>query len=251
MMCDQREKIKKILSEINGPLWKMKLELDLLLLNDIFPNENSYPNSIWADWVSRIEDGATAESNHIDMMVEHWEPPRGSEKWPCDPSYWINDEHWQSSRLTNNMYAALIVSIWSDMEQFLKNLVKNSYEASEKNGKPLYNIGSIIKFFKKSLSIDLSTISGYSLVNAIRILNNSFKHNEGCYRTDSIGISNKIDQTLLNRWNILDKHHKIDYAAIPTKELILACNAFCHHLLKKVKTSIEAKLAGMAHDDSV
>lgn len=238
MAVGRSEEIQKIIEELQGPPWKMELRFELLMLHDIFPCANTYSHSVWADWVTRIEGGAKAEENHIAVMVKEWKRPPGRENWPCDPSDWINDEYWRSWRLTNAMYAAIVVSIWSDMEHFLKGLVRTCQKATGMHGKTPHEFPKIAEFFRKTLIIDLSTLGGYCKVNAIRILNNSFKHNGGHYNP-STEAHTQISPELLQSWGILGKCEEIDYAKLPIQHLVTACNTFCRDLLTKLEPELQ------------
>lgn len=79
----------------------------------------------------------------------------------------------------------------------------------------------------KSYEIDIKKCSKYNEINSIRILNNSFKHNDGYYIPDNKSY-NQINQDILNRWNILNNtnSNKIDYSKLPIKEIILDCYFF-------------------------
>jgi len=162
------------------------------------------------------------------------------------------------------MYAAIVVCIWSEMEQFLKRLVNSRIEAmtagndprQNKNfkgfrGKRLSSIHIICRFYREHLSIDLSSIADYPTVNAIRILNNFFKHKAGHYRFEpETEDYDKIDQLLFDKWHLFDSKrtggedgvfdYEIDYSQLPIQELVWACNTFCRELLDKLITQTAA-----------
>lgn len=171
------------------------MDFEALLLKDIFPDQYSFDSSTWSDWEKRIKLGQEKEDNAIEKKAEHWKAPEGSEKWPFDPSEWINDAYWQTTRLTNSMYASLIVTLWSDMEHFLTTLVKTC------KLKDAWKFGEIKKRFKDKLKIDIEMLKSYSIINAIHILNNSFKHTDGYYKPDISKQHTQIHQALLDQWN--------------------------------------------------
>ena len=83
--------------------------------------------------------------------------------------------------------------------------------------------------------------SDYQTVNAIRVLNNSFKHNNGYYKPKNDNPDNKINESMLAKWSILDDRDKIDYSKLPIKDLIIACNAFCNDLLNKLEKELKTR----------
>ena len=214
---------------------KSKLQLESFLLVGTFPDEGRYSSSAWADWKHRIEEGRESEEKSIAKQVDRWKAPEGSEKWPFDPGDWINDAYWQNCRLTNSMYASMVVSLWSDVEHFLKSLLQTC------KLKDAWDFGKIKKRFGKELDIDFENLDSYSILNTIRILNNSFKHSDGYYKPDKNMKHTQISQDLLDEWNILRDNDEIDYSKLPIKTLVLACNTFANDLLRKIEPKLKAR----------
>ena len=183
----------------------------------------------------------------------------------------------KTCRLTNAMYAALVVSIWSEMEHFLKDVVLHCYQALEKRKKAIQTmqkfceatlagtqtkatLGSCIKALKeidagipyafdeirkaleKEVGVEVDQCAECITVNAVRILNNSFKHVRGCYQPEDGKPHTRIDEALMKRWSIVNERSEIDYSKLSVKELVIACNGFCADLLDRVETHLESKL---------
>jgi hypothetical protein len=233
------------------------------ILGMTFPGDVSYHDSLWAGWERRIQLSHAAEEKEIARRYEAWEKnlPDG-----YDAGDFAADDHWQMERVTRDMYAAIVVSIWSQMERVLTNILALYYErhleqvqqfcqdtlAGEHTTVDVggciraleamqtgvsFRIDEIKKAFKDDVCVPVEQCKGYKVVDAIRILNNSFKHANGRYR----GEKGQIDKPLLSRWAIVDEHNKIDYTHFCVKEAIEACNAFCHDLLSRVEEKLPEK----------
>lgn len=213
------------------------LQFVFLVLGDTFPNKHGYDSSVWADWECRIKEGHESEENSIAEKVKQWKLPIGSEDWPFDPGDWITDAYWQNCRLTNSMYASMVVSLWSDVEHFLKSLLK-TYHKILIAQIDRWSFDKIIKGYQKGPYINLEKLESYSILNAIQILNNSFKHNDGYYKPCK-GKHTQISQDLLNEWVILSDNNEIEYSKLPIKKLVLACNVFATDLLNKTKSKLK------------
>jgi len=251
-----------------------------LFLTYVFPDEGSYPDSRWASWEKRIKQGHDAEEKLIEQIYNKHKDQPG-----CDPSYdpaeWAGEDCLETWHLTNSMYAALAVSIWSEMEHFLKGVLSLCYQVLEKKKRALeetqkfcedslagklsrpaqkaklescikalkdtqipYAFDDIRIAIKKAVGVKVHQCTGYMTVDAIRVLNNSFKHNRGCYQPEHGKPYTQIDEALLKKWCIPDERDEIDYSKLPVKELVIACNSFCADLLHRVETQLGAKLGG-------
>jgi len=208
-----------------------------------FPDKDDYDSSVWAMWESRIQEGHKAEENLIDKAAERWESRLTAEQKESMPDDMFADDYWRTLQLTNAMYAALVVSLWSLVEGFLKDLI-GVYKRSRNSEKKLKNDFKEIKqFFVKKIGVNVEKICNYSIVNAIRILNNSFKHSEGYYLPESNKPYTRIAPDLLTKWQCISKRFvdskEIDYTKLPIRELVIACNLFCQNLLSAVKKNLE------------
>jgi len=216
------------------------------VVNYSFPKtDTDYDNSLWAHWVSRIQQGHNAEEAHLSELEKS-----GYE------NYQGYDEYWQISHLSNYMFAALIVAIWSEMEWLLKcitNISKKELKSQNKKQKKV-DFKKIITFFKEKLSIDFEKLSSYKTINAIRLLNDFFKHYNGFYRPNPHKPYDQIDPSLLQEWGIVEYNNEsedeseisfskndieIDFSKVPIKNLILACANFCEELKIKVQQELD------------
>ena len=197
-----------------------------------FPVELEYPESQWARWQKRIEQGQKEELASIVKITESWPKEEAGD--------WLEDEFYYANSVTDIMYAALIVSIWARMESFFKTLIKFTHPDLLKIP---YQIKDIKKHFKDDLNIELETISEYETIDAIRILNNSFKHSNGKYKPKPTKPWDHINPTLLNQWNIKENEN-IEYAKLPVEDLVIACNAFTSELFARVEAKINNHALG-------
>ena len=260
------------------PDWQMHRHRIESVLADALPDRDGYSGSRWHEWERRIQQGHAAEEKRIERLCEE------RRKQPAydpqyDPDEWAGEDYLETCRLTNSMYAALVVSIWSEMEHFLKHIVIMCYQALEKRRKALeralefcedslahrqpnvtlegclkalkelqsevpYAFGDIEKALKSELGIRVGHCREYATVNGIRILNNSFKHARGRYDPDKGKPHEQIDKGLLKKWPILEGRKDIDYSKLPVRDLVVACNAFCRDLLDKVEAALNQRTTG-------
>ncbi len=197
---------------------------------------DDYFGSRWYVWEQRIKSGHDAEE---DTLKKQYEKALKSVS-PDDPYFtdFIAEEYINTRELTNNMYAALIVSIWSEMEYFLKSLVRTCYTARGEH-KPLpFRIEDIKRAIEKETGIQIGKCKGYITVDAIRILNNSYKHSNGYYRPEADKLHTQISKSLQKKWKI-EEGHNIEYSTLPTEKIVLSFTAFCTNVLKKVESKLK------------
>ncbi|MBW1669070.1 MAG: hypothetical protein JRJ66_13675 [Deltaproteobacteria bacterium] len=227
--------------------WEMVLGAleTLLSIGDPFPDQDGFFDSIWRIWKERIENGHNEEEKQIQSMYKEWKEQIGYSNDPSfDPDEWASDDYWQACRVTNSMYAALVVSMWSEMESFLRSIVSICSEALEKqkkNNEP-HQFKEILRKLK-NFGIQVDQCANYLTVDAIRILNNSYKHSNGCYRPKEGRPYTRIDQTLISKWKIVKDQNEgeIDYSRLPIQEMVVDCNRFCSDLFGRVKAVLESK----------
>jgi len=75
----------------------------------------------------------------------------------------------------------------------------------------------------------------YQTLNAIRLLNNAYKHKDGIY-FDGKKDHQKICASLKSEWTI-DEGKAIEYSKIPIPELLSACQWYIGELLEKIVKS--------------
>lgn len=213
---------------------------------DEFFFDRLYHESIWAKWERRIKKAEKEDIKYLEnkeIQFRNLITEKSNHPSEYDLGEILSEDAWEAYRLYNNMYAALIVSIWSDMESFFKNLIHHCSEELNISQKAPYQFEGIKKFFKNNFSIRLGNLKSYSIIDAIRIINNSYKHNKGKYKPISSKPQTIIDGNLLNNWNI-KRDSNIDYTKLPIKNLIISCSEFLQDLVKLVKKDINKKISG-------
>lgn len=197
--------------------WEIRIgamEIGLQVGNP-FPDEGGFYGSLWWLWEDRIKSAQNSEEKEIQTRYQAWKNQlRNSAEVSFDPDEWASDDYWETCRVTNSMYAALVVSIWSQMETFLKSLasicteasgkridilmeVQKFCEDSQKGEDPKTTLDDCIKALNKikdpykfdeikkrfkSPGIEVERCKNYPIVDALRILSNSYKHADGRHR---------------------------------------------------------------------
>jgi hypothetical protein len=222
--------------------WSRLLAIVQHYWEDMFPDNNLYDNSIWSMWESRIRTGHEAEEKLITKIIKRMEVRLTPEQKESTPDDMFADDFWRTSHLTNNMYAALIVSLWSSMGAYLEDLIWICIREKNLKKKAPHEFGAIKDSFKE-IGIDIENLPRYSTVNAIRILNNSFKHSEGYYLPKTGETHTQIASYLLTKWKCTIKRsanqREIDYTKLPIRELVVACAYFCQQLLMAIEKNLE------------
>ena len=243
-----------------------------------FPNENCFNDSIWWIWEDRVKNAHNQEEKQIQNRCQERKDQIGYSDDPSfDPDGWAGDEYWETCRVTNSMYAALVVAMWSKIESFLKSMVsicsdalgkhneiletvKKFCEDSLQREKPNVTLDHCIKALNKMKDpykfdeikkrlrihgIDVDQCASYTTINAVRILSNSYKHTDGRYRPKTNKAHTQIDQTLLSKWEILkdQNQNEIDYSKLPIQEIVVHSNSFCSDLLGKTKAVLDCHSA--------
>lgn len=229
--------------------WEMRLDMmkNQLEIGNPFPTEDFFYDSVWHIWKERIENGQNREEKQIQEIYKKWK--RQEDQFndrSFDPDGWASDDYWQSCQVTNTMHAALLVSIWSEIENFLKSILAICSETDGNKGviKIPYRFKEIKEALEK-LGIKIMECDAALIANAVRILNNSFKHDDGQYRPDNEKPHTQIDQNLLSNWEVLKdlNDNEIDCSKLPIQEILKDCNSFCMDLLKKTEAALKKKHA--------
>lgn len=222
--------------------WRMRWRAARSLMNNAFPASEDYHMSHWAMWEERVKNGQNAEQKWIEKRYEELKD------CPDVPDDLFSDDYTQTVSLTNSLYAALVVSIWSEMESFLKRLIFVIYSTTGKSQKIPYRFDEIKAVIKSGLGIQLERCASYSTVNAIRELNNSFKHSNGFCDSKSyeqIKKSPFVRKVLPDRrkrdTRNFDKKVMVAYSTLPIQEILNACNEFCSVLLDRVENKLKKK----------
>ncbi|MFA5422945.1 MAG: hypothetical protein WC374_03730 [Phycisphaerae bacterium] len=200
-----------------------------IILHDMLPvSKSNFFDSEWHEWLGRINDGLKSKKQRRHNIPE--DAPR-------DVAELLDEECLQAEDVSNNMYAALIVSLWAKIEHFLRKLCRYStcFGLS-----PIDRNVNFVKFvmahFKNNLGIDIVSIENYDYANLLRILNNAFKHNNGFYHPDR----NPISEKLAKRFKI-SENSPIKYIDLPIEELILKAGSFCATLYKETEKALNRK----------
>lgn len=235
MAGDRKRQFGKI------PRWRIALSLTTM-----HAFHDDYFGSRWYDWEQRIKAGHDVEE---DTLKKQYEKALKSVS-PDDPYFveFIAEDFINTRELTNNMYAALIVSIWSEMESFFKSLVRACYTARGERKKLPYDIKAISEEIERTTGIQIGKCKGHKVVDAIRILNNSYKHSNGYYRPEADKPHTQISKSLLNKWKI-EEGCKIEYSKLPIEKIYLSFNAFCADMLKKFETKLKKRLGELKYGD--
>jgi hypothetical protein len=203
-----------------------------------FPDEDDFNGSLWWLWEYRIKGAHNSEEEEIHTRYQAWKNQiRNSADSSFNPDEWALDDCWETCRVSNSMYAALVVSIWSGIENFLKSLVSICSETFRKGKEKEPHEFRKIKEALEKFGLLVERCENCITINAVRILNNSYKHDNGRYRPKAEKPHTQIDQALLSKWKILNdqNQNEIDYSKVPIREILVDCNSFCSDLLSKTK----------------
>lgn len=241
-------------------------------LERLFLDLDSYDESVWAGWEKRIQQGHEAEEKAIqrwhDRMMQQ-ESPLGDH---FNPSEIAGEDYQETCRLTSSMHAAVTVALWSDIEYFLRRIVQVAYRAAGQRDLVLrqmrdfcddvlakkrtniepnkcakdvmrvfaerYKFEELKRALHEAAGVALDKCNEYRTINAIRILNNAFKHNRGMYKPAPDAPHSQIDEELLSRWSLVQGNDRIDYSQLSIRELVCACDVFCKDVIGKVRAAI-------------
>jgi hypothetical protein len=215
------------------PKWKMLQNILEESSREAFPNENEYPASHWASWERRIRDGEKFEEKAISRRAREISRRSGN---AIDISDHVEDiQHTRHVSVT--MYGALFVALWAKMEDCLNAVVRVGRMAKSEHHKKDYKFRELKTELEKLIDKKLTDCHDFKMVDAIRILNNSFKHDDGRYKPLSGKDYTQIDEKLLLAWG-MEKSEQISFGKLPIRDLAIACNAFLSDLWKKANSKI-------------
>lgn len=262
------------------PAWHMHWRLIKNLVWEAFSDEDAYFYSHYGKWEDRIKAGHDADEGCLKERLAAWEKKIANSSDPERALYeagdWASDIHAETCGITSRMYAALVVSIWADVEHLLRSVVGCCHVATGKRKKDIANAKTLCEEFskgkttdaqrracigalkeieasiprnfghfrdqlKKEGGVDVDGCKRFHIVNAIRILSNCYKHSNGYYVCE--GDETHADTALaqLRQWCVLDERNRIDYSKLPIQELVVACNTFCNDVLDKVKARLDKR----------
>jgi len=230
--------IKQLLKEQAENAPKAQWTFLAMAANDMFPEKVFIHESVWGPWLVKIREGERKDEEYLESRGKELEALSETllgKQFNIDPGEMLANEEYRSSTVTNNMYAALIVAIWSKCEQTLLK-VSGLCAKHLDCDKPLFRYDEQKKFFKK-LGIRFSALPGVLAVNGTRLLNNSYKHAGGYCSQKSY---HQITAQTANSWKIKAKA-KIDYSSLPVEDILSGCHEFFTRLIAVAQNAVETK----------
>jgi len=198
-----------------------------------FPlNDEEYYDSTWCQWIERIQEGQRHEQERIQEWVDQ-----------CGDVECFVEDFLIAEEVSEIMYAALTVAIWSNIESFIKETICMCEIILMQKRPNLDEIRrmNIVKCdeYLNNININLQSLQCYDFVNAVRIISNCFKHNNGKYIEKSNNEKNnkkknKIEEALKREWD-LECEKRIVYRKINFHKLIINCGLFCNDLKREFK----------------
>ncbi len=201
-----------------------KLQMRMRLSIRLFPScENDFWGTKWEKMIEYIDGNFKREEKEIAER----KPRTEYEAESCLEDLRLAEG---VRRVTCAMY---IVALWSEMESILKH-----FQRVDKSSKKIEDRFDLIKIRYKAMGIDIEAFKSFKKVDAVRKLNNSFKHDSGCYRktrklkerTLDISIATSFEK----KWKLKDRE-QIKYELIDLKDLTLACGKFNSQLVAEMK----------------
>jgi hypothetical protein len=199
----------------------------MLPLSDI-----DFFDSEWNEWLARIDSGFEYEKKRLEGLA------KGANE---EYAEYLAEDYWVAEDISGKMYAALIVSVWSRIELFLKELCGYCKNCGLPGIDEKPNIESYAKYFDRNLGISFQAIQNSEHANILRVLSNSFKHNDGYYFPDSF----PVDQELAKKYDIHEyephKSCQIKYINLPIKDMIISAGQFCKNLFDETEAALKFK----------
>lgn len=210
-----------------------KILLNIYSTKKPFPlNDEEYYDSTWCQWIERIQEGQRHEQERIEKWVDQ-----------CGDVELFAEDFLIAEEVSEIMYAALTVAIWSNIESFIKKTICMC-ETILKQKRPnldkirRMNIVKCDEYLNDSnINVNLQSLQCYDFVNAARIISNCFKHNNGKYIEKSNNEKDKIEEALKREWD-LECGKRIVYRKINFHELIINCGLFCNDLKGHFKNKL-------------
>lgn len=204
-----------------------KLQFLLRILENPFPSDDmQYYDSFFYHWIDRIHKGQKEEQKRISKMVDGLDD---------EIAEFYAEDYFKATEVSGLMFAALTVAMWSNIEVFMGSLIRICEEAGnpsfEGNHHKIYDVA---KYYKDNLDINLQDLQCSEVANALRVISNSFKHNNGRYKPDGYHLKESIKMS----WNI-DVNRPIKYEKLPFQDLIKGSYEFCKDLESKIRASID------------
>lgn len=261
------------------PAWWVLWRLIEILVVEAFPAGAFYGESRYDRWDRRIKRAHDEDVRWLKDRSENLEK-RAAESEAAAASLdeaadWLSDLHAETCDLTSRMYAALVISMWADMEHFLKSVLGACRVATGRRKEELETAKALCKGFSEGnvatpsrraclnalsrieagiprdfsdlgrllneeVQVAIGGCASIHVVNAIRVLNNCYKHSDGHYEPEGEKTHADTAYAQLSKWGVLNEREDIDYSKLPVQELVAACSTFCNDLLNKVEAKLEA-----------
>ncbi|WP_415719568.1 hypothetical protein [Maridesulfovibrio sp.] len=229
MTIEEREAKRAIMRE-QFRQQSIQFRKECFLENYLPTDEHEFYDSIFSDWIDRIEKGKKAEMDWINKQVENI---------PVEYIDGYAEDFFKTEELSNDMYAALLVNIWSAFERMFSNCaqvwdIESASPLPSHVHKNMYKIKKVLQTFENTFGIDLKVLPKYSYANAVRCMANCYKHNGGRYNVPS---DYPIDGGLAQTWGIVPGE-RIAYASLPMFEILISCGSFTHSMLGELRLRI-------------
>lgn len=195
-----------------------------------------YSESIWNYWEEAIETIKNKPIKYSEIYDEVTGEKIGTE---------LDDCEYVKSESINNMYGAMVVSLWAFMEKFLSSLSfyldaieKRNYDLASKMTK--FSFPNFKTKYKRVFGSKLSKIQYYTQINDIRLLNNIFKHCNGTYNAKNQQCNN-LSSNLKGILEINDDTfiEDINYESLDMKEYVSYFNKFSEELVNKIDEKLK------------
>lgn len=221
--------------------WNRRLAITQEYWRDHFPDKSEYVFSVWQLWEDHVRNGHEEDKNRaIEKLMRMTSTSEPTKALSGDL---LADELHVASVLSNNMYAAMIVSLWSSIEGCLKDLLYLCRKARGMNSCVCrFNVRQIRTSFSSHMNINLNELPEYLTVNAVRILSNCFKHSGGYYALHQRPTHEKIDTSVLRQWKCLrtvgEGQEKIEYTKLPIQKIVVASSCFVQELMRFIEKGL-------------
>jgi hypothetical protein len=212
-----------------------KLRQDLqsergFLSSEFPPDQRDYGLSSWAMWENRVKSGGQEE-------LDRWEDEARCGIGPDVQEAWIEDQNSLTEELSNAMSACIVVVLWSRVEALFERTCRSLAQHGALTAPQAFRFAEVGKFMRSNCGIQLEHLPCFDEVNAIRLLNNCFKHKDGGTYTPPVNRpGDTISPALLSRWGAIDANGRLNYRAVPVSELTAACFSFCSELLTRIES---------------
>lgn len=214
--------------------WRLMLGLLKQSLDWRLPTDSA--DSIWAAWQLRISEGESREKKQLERLLKGWENQPEAAEWAADANALRRE-------VTEVMYAALVVALWAQIEEYLNKVLAALCDALGQTYTSSHKIWQVCQRFQSLANIDIRTLPEFGTINTIRVANNCFKHADGRYAPDPRRPNDHLDNVLAAKWKLIHdegRRRRVVYQNIPVEEAVRSCRSFVEALIESVKEVAEA-----------